>query len=282
MDVTTRPLMRLGAVLVLPLLVLVAGCGSDDDGRPDECGRNDQDPRAASLECAETLFTKGLDGPESDELSSLDDQDRIKYARLLCEQAAEATDQDGPRPLRSEFLDDAAQEWSLEPATLEVLARAAEPLCPEEFVLLESLPVLSGQAELDLSVEGAGAVTIEYTTSEGDVATERALAPWNLRIALSQPVDVRLRVTPTPTDVPEGEGAADAGPLRCTITVGDRTLTEAQVGPDGAAFSCDLTRAQVIEATNAPTGGATDVPAVDVPAGDEPGNPTEPAETEEP
>ena len=253
MNVTKRPLVRLCTALVIPVTLLLGGCGGDDDGRPDECGRNDQDPRAASVECAETLFTKGLEGPESDELSTLSDKDRIRYARQLCDRAAEATDVDGPRPLRSEFLDDAATEWQLEPATVETLAKAAEPLCPDEFVLLESLPVLSGQAELDLQVQGAGAVTIEYTTSEGDVATERALAPWTLRIALTEPVDVRLHVTPTPTDVPEGEDATGAGPLRCSISAGDRTLTEAEVGPDDAPFICDLTRAQVVEATNAAT-----------------------------
>ena len=257
MNVTKRPLVRLCTALVIPVTLLLGGCGGDDDGRPEECGRNDQDPRAASVECAETLFTKGLEGPESDELSTLSDEDRIKYARQLCDRAEEATDVDGPRPLRSEFLDLAAQEWSLEPATLETLATAAEPLCPDQFVLLESLPVLSGQAELTLRVEGAGAATIEYTTSEGEVANEKALAPWTLTIALAAPVDVRLHVTPIPTDVPEGEEGGDAGALRCSVTAGDRTLVEAQIGDDGAPFSCDLTRSQVVDSTNSPSDGTT-------------------------
>lgn len=280
MNVTKRPLVRLCTALVIPVTLLLGGCGGDDDGRPEECGRNDQDPRAASVECAETLFTKGLEGPESDELSSLKDEDRIRYARQLCERVAEATDGDGPRPLRSEFLDEAATEWQLDPATVETLATAAEPLCPDDFVLLESLPVLSGQAELDLQVQGAGAVTIEYTTSEGDVATEQALAPWTLRIALAEPVDVRLHVTPTPTDVPKGEDATGAGPLRCSISAGDRTLVEAEVGADDAPFSCDLTRAAVVEATNA--GAPAEAPAAEGPAAPEPSENPETTENEEP
>lgn len=270
MNVSKRRLSRYFAAIAVPLVLVAGGCtGGDDDGRPEECGQNDGDPRASSLECAESLFTRDLDAEETEELSTLSEEQRIKYARQLCDRAAEVTDGGASiRPLRSEFLDSAAAEWKLQPATLDAIALAAEPLCPDDFLVLDSLPVLKGQAEFDLNVEGAGAVTIEYTTSEGEVATEKALAPWTLRIALAAPIAVEVRVAPGEAVDAEGEGGTDAGPLRCTIRSGDKVLSEATVGEDRAPFSCSLSREQVIEASNS-------APAAEVPIEEPEGPPVE-------
>lgn len=260
MDVTDRTarfriVMRLLGVALFAVALVVSGCSGDDDARPDACGEDDSDVRAASEECKEALFDQQLDADATDELSEFSPEQRLQLAHRLCSRADEVLEVDGPRPLRSELLDDTATEWDLEPATVAELARAAEPLCPEQFAVLDSLPELSAQADVELRVEGTGVAMIEYTTSDGELAGERAAAPWGLTISLVSPGEVRVSVTPEEVEVPEGEEGTDAGPLRCSISIGGEVVAEATVEGDAPAV-CSISRDELIAASNEATGAS--------------------------
>jgi hypothetical protein len=236
------------ALAALLLAGLTGACSGSEDAsrRPEACGDNDSSEQADSTACREALFAQELGDEPDAAVAELDDERRLELAQQLCARAEDVVGVDGARPLRSQVLADAAAEWKVDPAALDAIAAAAEPLCPERFEQLQSLPLTPGPTAVELSVGGTGPIKVTYTGADGTLTEEDAFAPWVLPLNLADPNEVRVVATPRTVEGMAPEDAATG--LDCSISVAGEVVVETDGAGDGPTAECTLSATDLVAA----------------------------------
>ena len=244
------------AVAVLGLLVGTFQFVQDDQNsaaaRPEEC-EGSSAAAAESQECREALLLQDLDVDEPAALGELDDAARIRVATALCAQGAELGDSSEAKPLRDQLYGQVAEAEKVSTEAVSALVPFLDRLCAGDANVLESLPATSAPASVTYEAFGTGAVTVEYTGSEGHAVTEEAFVPWFLPISLRVAGDVEMTVKPRTV---AADGVEPAAGLGCAISVGTKVVSRSEAGASGGSVKCSASRQDVVAAANAaPTAG---------------------------
>lgn len=228
------------------MVVSCASTGAEDtktsDARVCANSAGAQGEASLSRECAEVLFDRGLGNSDIKSLAMIEPARRLKLGYEFCQSARELGASDGAEPLKSDLFSGTAQKWGIDVVAATPILEASKYLCPEDFKIIDALPLTDGPIGVTLKVEGGGSILVEYTGSQGETLKEEVAAPWSLTIPLEKPIELQVKVT--------GRGSSK---LRCEIGVAGKIIAEKSSKLDGQTFICGATADALATAANSPS-----------------------------